>query len=335
MTNQTPTQVSIRALTAQDLNAVVAVDAAIEGRERGRYFKRRLAAAMRQPELHVQLAAIGAEGLVGYILARHTTGEFGRAHAGLRLEIVGVRPDQHGQGVGKALMAALVAYARRHEVAELNTASAWNDRRMLHWFDAMGFRLAPVQVLECEVADGYQAERDDALGLPGDATPGHEVDYGAPAGNDFERTAVSGPDVRSMRAEDLPQILRIDRAITGRDRRDYVQDKLDEAMHDAAVRVSLTASLDGAIVGYLMASADLGDFGRAEPVAVLDTIGVDPSYGRRGVGRELVSQLFANLGALGVDRVETAVGPADHALLGLLYRTGFKPAQRLSFVRYL
>lgn len=335
MNASSSTPVSIRALTAQDLHAVVAIDAAIEGRERTQYFKRRLAAAVRQPELHVQLAAMGAEGLVGYILARRTTGEFGRPHAGLRLEIVGVRPDRHGQGTGKALMAALVAYAHRHEVAELNTAAAWNDHRMLRWFDAMGFRLAPVQILDCAVADGFQAERDDALDLPVGAGPGHEIDYGARRGNDFERAASAAPDVRSMTPEDLPPILRIDRAITGRDRRAYVEGKLNEAMVDAAVRVSLTASLDGAIVGYLMASADLGDFGRAEPAAVLDTIGVDPAYARRGVGRALVSQLFGHLGALGVDRVETAVGPADHDLLGLLYATGFKPAQRLSFVRHL
>ncbi|HWK83780.1 MAG TPA: GNAT family N-acetyltransferase, partial [Caldimonas sp.] len=71
----------------------------------------------------------------------------------------------------------------------------------------------------------------------------------------------------------------------------------------------------------------------AEPVAVLDTIGVDPAYGHRGVGHALVSQLFANLGALHIDRVETVVAPTDLPLLGFLFDTGFKPSQRLSFVR--
>ena len=67
-----------------------------------------------------------------------------------------------------------------------------------------------------------------------------------------------------------------------------------------------------------MARADLGDFGRTEPVAVLDTIGVDPAYEHRGIGHALVSQLFANLEALQIDRVETVVAPTDLALLGFL-----------------
>ena len=114
-----------------------------------------------------------------------------------------------------------------------------------------------------------------------------------------------------------------------------MQARLDEAMVDSAIRVSLTARLDRAIVGYLMASADLGDFGRTEPVAVIDTIGVDPDYAHRGVGHALLSQLFANLGALRIERVETVVAPRDLGLLGFLYDVGFVPSQRLPFVRRL
>ena len=112
-----------------------------------------------------------------------------------------------------------------------------------------------------------------------------------------------------------------------------MQGKLAEAMNDSAIRVSMTARLDGAIVGYLMARADIGDFGRTEAAAVIDTIGVDPEYQHRGIGRALLSQLFANLGALRVERVETSTAPRDQALLGFLFDAGFKPAQRLAFTR--
>jgi len=326
---------SIRALTQQDLDAVVSIDAAIEGQARRAYFQRRLTAALKQPDLHVQLAAVDDKGLAGYILARRTMGEFGRPLPGLRLEIVGVRPDQRGRGVGRLLMDTLVNYAQRHGVAELRTAATWNDHLMMRWLDSMGFVLAPNQVVDCAVGEGYQAERSDALDLPVGAGPSHEIDYGAPEGNDFDRVASLQPDVRAMCPEDLPKIVRIDREITGRDREAYIAGKLGEAMDDSAIRVSLTASLDDAIVGYLMARADLGDFGRTEPAAVLDTIGVDPAYEHRGIGHALLSQLFANLGALHIDRVETVVAPTDLALLGLLYSTGFMPSQRLAFVRPL
>jgi len=199
----------------------------------------------------------------------------------------------------------------------------------------MGFELAPDLVVECSVGQGYQAERNDALELPGAQTAGHETNYGAPEGNDYERVERTRCDVRAMRPQDLPPILRIDREITGRDRTAYIENKLGEAMDDSAIRVSLTARLDDTIVGFLMARADLGDFGRTEPVAVLDTIGVDPAYGHRGVGRALVSQLFVNLGALRIDRVETAVTLAELPLAGFLHQAGFTRSRRLAFVRIL
>jgi ribosomal protein S18 acetylase RimI-like enzyme len=335
MQSSTPHGVSVRALTQQDLDAVVAIDAAIEGRVRRAYFQRRLKAALKQPEQYVQMAAVDDTGLVGYILARRTGGEFGRLLPGLRIEIVGVDPGQRIHGVGKLLVEALVNYAQRHGVAELRTTATWNQHRMLGWFEARDFVLAPDQVVDCAVGDGYQAERGDALDLPEGSGPGQEIDYGAPEGNDFDRVASVQADVRAMRPEDLPQIVRIDRERTGRNREAYIASKLGEAMDDSAIRVSLTARVDDAIVGYLMARADLGDFGRTEPVAVLDTIGVDPAYEHRGVGHALVSQLIANLGALRIDRVETVVAPTDPALLGFLYKTGFKPSQRLALLRRL
>ncbi len=326
--------IAIRALAREDLSAVVAIDSEIEGRSRRDYIERRLAAALREPALHVQFAAIDAGKLVGYVLARALVGEFGRPHPGLRLEIVGVERAARGLGVGSQLLQALMTQARKHGLTELHTSAAWNDHDMLRWFDSMGFALAPDRWLECLVEGGaYHAGRDEAVGAPEGSGPGHEIDYGAPGDNDFEKLARDSADVRSMKPEDLQEIVRIDRAITGRDRSAYIRGKLAEALNDSAIRVSMTARLDGAIVGYLMARADTGDFGRAAPAAVMDTIGVDPEYAHRGIGRALLSQLFANLGALRVERVETSTAPRDQALLGFLFDAGFKPSQRLAFTR--
>ena len=234
MSETLTTSLTIRALARSDLDAVVAIDAAIEGRSRRAYVERRLAAALREPKLHAQFAACSEDGVDGFILARVLEGEFGRTEPGLRLELVAVRAD-----------------------------------------------------------------------------------------------------ARAMRPDDLREIVRIDRGITGRDRTAYISGRLDEAMDDSTIRVSLAAKIDGAIVGFLMARADLGDFGRLEPVAVIDTIGVDPGYGGRGIGHALVTQLFANLRALHIERAETVVGATDASLLGFFYSAGFTPSPRLSFVHRL
>jgi ribosomal protein S18 acetylase RimI-like enzyme len=89
--------------------------------------------------------------------------------------------------------------------------------------------------------------------------------------------------------------------------------------------------MEGADCSCLPARADFGDYGRVEPVAVLDTIGVDPDYAHRGVGHALLQQLFANLNALNVDRVETVVARENFELLGFFYDISFEQSQRLSF----
>ena len=329
-------QLTVRALAPADLAQVVAIDAALEGRSRSNYVQRRLAAALRDPALHAQFAAIDAHGLAGYILGRVLEGEFGHVGRGLRLELVGVRPDSRGQHVGTALFQALEQWAVRHAIRELRTQAAWTDASMLHWLHSMGFMLAPDTVLECPVnAGAYLPQRDDAIALdPGDGNS-PEISFSADYGNDFERLARDSADVHAMTRADLDDIVRIDKGITGRDRRAYIQARLDEATDDSSLRVSLAARRDGANVGFLMARVDRGDFGRTESVAVIDTLGVDPGYARRGVGRAMLSQLFVNLGALQVERVETVVAQRDLALLGFLFGAGFAPAQRLAFVRQL
>lgn len=323
---------SARALSPADLPQVVSIDAAIEQRTRADYVQRRLAAALREPAAHAQFAYSDAQGLAGYVMARVLAGEFGRDARALRLEMVGVRADTRGQGVGQCLFDALAQWAKRHQISEMRTAAAWNNAAMLHWLDTMGFTLAPAVIVDCAVDGGaYLAQRDDAIDS---ATAEHqEIDFSAAPENDFERLARDSADVRVMRADDLDDIVRIDQRITGRDRRAYMHAKLNEALGDDTLRVSLAARRDGVSVGYLMAHVDRGDFGRTDPVAVIDTLGVDPQYTRRGVGRALASQLFANLGALRVERVETVVPLDDLRLLGFLLSVGFGPAQRLPFVR--
>jgi ribosomal protein S18 acetylase RimI-like enzyme len=329
-------RVVIRPLLREDLASVVAIDASIEGWTRHAYFERRLDAALREPKLHAQFAAIDEKGLAGYVLARVLEGEFGRLAPGLRLEVIGVRGDAKGHRMGACLFDALSDYGRRHGIIDVRTTAAWNDHRMLRWMDAMGFTLAPNHVVDCAVAGGeYTPRRDDPAATPNGEGPTPEINYGSRPGNDFERLARDNADVGAMEPGDLADIVRIDRSITRRDRQDYIKHKLGEAMHDSAIRVSLTARLDGTVAGFLMARVDWGDFGRTEPVAVIDTIGVDSGFTHRGVGHALLSQLFVNLGALRIERVETVVAPHDLALLGFLYDIGFTPSQRLPFVRWL
>jgi ribosomal protein S18 acetylase RimI-like enzyme len=158
-----------------------------------------------------------------------------------------------------------------------------------------------------------------------------EIDYGKPAPPDFGPLARDRIPVRGLRETDLQALITIDRRITGRSRAAYFKRKLDEALFESDVQVSLVAERDGGPVGFIMARVDFGEFGRMEPTAVLDTIGVDPDYRDQGIGRALLSQLLINLTTLRVERIRTEIDWHDRDLLAFLDRCGFRPAQRLCF----
>lgn len=335
---QTETQRASRArrLAPGDLDAVVAIDATITGRSRRSYFERRLEAALARPVLHLQHAVTCGEELSGYVLARKLAGEFGRNEPALRLEVIGVKPGVQGQGIGSLLLAALEADARSSGITQLLTQAAWRDHGMLEFLDHAGFELARSVVVDCEVHAGpLGATEDVSVAAPAHLQVSGETDYSAGPANDFEALARDVADVRSLSRGDVPGIVRIDTRLTGRNREEYIGQLVDEAMSNSAVRVSLTARVDGIVAGFMMARTDFGDFGRSEPVAVLDTIGVDPDYAHHGVGSALLSQLFVNLQALHVERLETIVSRQDFGLLGFLYSAGFAPSQRLAFLKQL
>jgi ribosomal protein S18 acetylase RimI-like enzyme len=93
------------------------------------------------------------------------------------------------------------------------------------------------------------------------------------------------------------------------------------------------AERDERPVGFIRARVDLGEFGRFEPTAVIDTIGVDVDCRGLGIGRALLSQLLVNLSTLRIERVRTEIDWRDRELLAFLDHCGFHPAQELCFER--
>lgn len=164
----------------------------------------------------------------------------------------------------------------------------------------------------------------------GDST---EINYGEAPAPDFGPLARDKIPVRGMKESDLTGIVAIDRRITGGDRSTYFQERMIEALYESDVRVSLVAEREGRPIGFIMARVDLGEFGRFEPTAVLDTIGVDPDCRNQGVGRALLSQLLINLGILRIERVRTEIDWRDHELMGFLDHCGFLPSPELCFDR--
>lgn len=147
--------------------------------------------------------------------------------------------------------------------------------------------------------------------------------------------ATDAVPVRDLREGDLAAVVKIDRASTGRNRQEYYAAKVKAAITEQKLRTSLVAEVDGRVVGFLLARLFYGEFGHAEPTAVIDSVGVDPSFRKRHVGQALLRQLTMNLTALHVERVETQVDWDQFDLLAFLARNGFRPAARYCLERKL
>ncbi|MDH3403743.1 MAG: GNAT family N-acetyltransferase [Acidobacteriota bacterium] len=140
---------------------------------------------------------------------------------------------------------------------------------------------------------------------------------------EFDQTTV-----RSLMPADLDAVIRLDARITGRRREEYFRIKLDQNLAETGIKVSLAAEHEGCFCGFLLARVYYGEFGLLEPAAVLDTLGVDPDFQRRGTGEALIRALRMHLAGLGVGRLQTEVSWDDPGLLGFFHSQGFRPAQR-------
>lgn len=320
------TTAPVRPLAAGDLERVIGIDAAVTGRQRRGFFEKRLEAALANPKGFIYTGHDAGPGLDGFLMCRLLGGEFGGTAPVAVLDAMAVAPERQGRGVGRALLDAALEVLRHKGIGEIWSQADWRSASLLRFFAAAGFLLAPRYILERDA---------DARAVEASAEPEEqetrEIDYGRPAREDYAALSRDAVPCRTMRREDLPAIVKIDRKVTGHDRAAYCARKLDEALEESGIRVSLVAECDGSPVGFVMARVDFGEFGRTEPYAVLDTIGVDPDFAGRRIGTALLSQLVANLATLRVERIRTEVGYDRHGLAAFLQRHGFAPAQQLAF----
>ena len=142
-------------------------------------------------------------------------------------------------------------------------------------------------------------------------------------------TEAEAVHVRRLRSNDFERVVALDARSIGRRRDEYFRIKLEMAIQETGIEVSLAAEIEDMFVGFLIARVYYGEFGSLEPSAVLEVLGVDPDFRGRGVGHALVRQLRTNLLALGVRTIQTEVHWDDQPVMGFFHREGFRPAPRL------
>ena len=136
-------------------------------------------------------------------------------------------------------------------------------------------------------------------------------------------TLPEAPIIRVMREDDLERIIEIDNMILGERRPDY-WDKKVEMTGKKSPLPSLVAETEGKVVGFVLGDASGWEYGVPENIGWIDTIGVDPSYQKKGVARMLIEEMLNYMKKVGVDTVYTFVNWRDWSLLQFFDAMGFK-----------
>jgi len=143
--------------------------------------------------------------------------------------------------------------------------------------------------------------------------------------------------IRKAREEDVPGILRLDRALIRHDRRfdptldprwssrpagrAFFRDRIRGA--DGAVWV---AEVDGKLVGYLAGGCcEAEDYRRVPPMAEVDCMFVQKHYRGYGIGERLLRRFLACCARCGVGRVRVVACVGNSGAIAFYRRLGFEP----------
>jgi len=151
--------------------------------------------------------------------------------------------------------------------------------------------------------------------------------------------------IRVLDESDLDAVVEIDKSVLGKERRAFWKRKI--AYAGIYPRPALVAEFEGKVIGFILGYVSGWEFGVPDTVGWIDTLGVDPAYQRRGIGRALFNELieiFKRSGreetpeakkaekrkVEGVNVVYTLASWIDSDLLQFYHTMGFKKGQMIN-----
>jgi ribosomal protein S18 acetylase RimI-like enzyme len=143
--------------------------------------------------------------------------------------------------------------------------------------------------------------------------------------------------VRLMKAEDFEAVVRIDEKVLKASRPEYYRLRFEKLFQsNDYLPASLVAEdADGTVVGFIMGELFIGEYGISREKATLDTIGVDPNYQHRGIGKILINEFMDHLRTLGVQKVNTLVDWNDSRLIQFFSANQFSLSKTINLDRSL
>ena len=140
--------IAIRDLRPGDLEAVVRIDAGIEGRSRREYYQRKIDEATRESGIRISLAAEIDGMFAGFLIGRLYYGEFGQPETVAIVDSIGVHPDLKGRKVGRALFCQLETNLKAIGIETIQTQVEWKRFDLLGFLKSIDFHPIPTLALQ-------------------------------------------------------------------------------------------------------------------------------------------------------------------------------------------
>ena len=144
-------QVTVRLMSANDIDAVTLIDAAKSGRTRRRYFELMFERALHFTALQISLVAVVDGHVAGFVIGSLYYGEYGITEPTASIDAIGVDPAMRRQHVARAMFQQLRRNVGAIGATAIRTEVEWNDFDLLAFLRSEGFAPAPRLCLERKV----------------------------------------------------------------------------------------------------------------------------------------------------------------------------------------
>jgi ribosomal protein S18 acetylase RimI-like enzyme len=137
-------------------------------------------------------------------------------------------------------------------------------------------------------------------------------------------------NIRRMTRNDIPEVLFLDRVITGR-KRDIIKfEDLASANPGTPPDLSFVAEIDGEMVGFSINRSTYLMVPLTE-VCIIHAILVHPDHRGKGIGRKLIQALLNLCQTEGIGTVRALIPRDNKELQAIFERKGFKRSRIVNF----
>ncbi|BBO83857.1 GNAT family N-acetyltransferase [Desulfosarcina ovata] len=133
--------IQYRMMTANDFDAIVAIDTKVLNVSRPEYYRTKFEKLFESRDyIPTSLVAEDEGGkVVGFVMGELFMGEYGIFQSEATLDTLGVDPDYQRQGIGDQLVREFIDHLKRLGVNKINTLVNWDDAKLVRFFGSMEF----------------------------------------------------------------------------------------------------------------------------------------------------------------------------------------------------